>query len=133
MEAKGTFNVKISPAEGTAFETEAGIGRMTIDKTWHGDLEGHSQGVMLTTVTEITGAMAYVALEKFKGKLSEKAGTFDFSHNATMLKSNPASGFLNIYVIAGSGTGDFDGLSGELTIDKDATGAHSYVFAHTFA
>lgn len=131
MEAKGTFEVKISPAEGTAFETETGIGRMTIDKNWNGDLQGHSRGVMLTTATESTGAMAYVALEKFTGKLGGKSGSFDFSHNASMLKGNAAAGVLQIYVIPGSGTGELAGLSGELKIDRDASGAHSYLFDYS--
>jgi hypothetical protein len=127
MQAKGTFEVKISPAEGTALEKEAGVSRMTIDKTWSGDLTGASKGSMLTSAIESTGALAYVALEKVDGKLGGKAGSFYFSHTATMKKSDAASGVLKIVVIAGSGTGELAGLSGELTINRDK-GAHSYTF-----
>lgn len=128
MQAKGTFEVKISPAEGTDLEKEAGVGRMTIDKTWSGDLTGASQGSMLTSATESTGAMAYVALEKVYGKLGGKAGSFYFSHTATMRKGDAASGLLKIAVVAGSPTGELAGLSGELTINIDAKGAHAYLF-----
>lgn len=128
MQAKGTFEVKITPAEGTALETAAGVGRMTIDKTWSGNLAGTSKGSMLTSVTESTGAMAYVALEKVDGKLNGKSGSFCFSHTATMKKGDAASGVLKIVVVAGSGTGELTGLSGELTINIDAKGGHAYVF-----
>lgn len=128
MQAKGTFEVKITPADGTALETAAGIGRMTIDKTWSGDLAGASKGSMLTSATESTGAMAYVALEKVAGKLNGKSGSFYFSHNATMKKGDAASGVLKIAVVAGSGTGGLTGLSGELTINIDPKGGHAYVF-----
>ena len=43
-EAKGRFDVELKPAEGPA----AGLGRMSIRKTFHGDLEGTSVGEMLT-------------------------------------------------------------------------------------
>jgi hypothetical protein len=128
MQAKGTFVVKISPTDGTTLEKEAGVGRMTIDKTWSGDLTGVSKGAMLTSATESTGAMAYVALEKVEGKLGGKAGSFYFSHLATMKKGDAASGVLKIAVVAGSGTGELTGLSGELTIIIDAKGGHAYVF-----
>ena len=128
MQAKGTFEVKITPAEGTTLEKEAGIGRMTIDKTWSGDLAGTSKGSMLTSATESTGAMAYVALEKVDATLNGKTGSFYFSHNATMKKGDAASGALNIYVVAASGTGGLAGISGELTINIDAKGGHAYVF-----
>lgn len=128
MKAKGTFEVKITPAEGTALEKEAGIGRMTIDKTWSGDLAGTSKGSMLTSATESTGAMAYVALEKVDAKLKGKSGSFYFSHTATMKKGDAASGVLKITVVAGSGTGELAGLSGELSIIIDAKGGHAYEF-----
>jgi len=128
MQANGTFEVKIAPAEGTTLEKEAGIGRMTIDKTWSGDLSGTSKGSMLTSATESTGAMAYVALEKVDAKLNGKSGSFYFSHNATMKKGDAASGVLKIIVVAGSGTGELTGISGELAINIDAKGGHAYVF-----
>jgi len=126
MQAKGTFEVKISPVEGSDLEIEAGIGRMTIEKAWNGDLSGTSKGSMLTSATESTGVMAYVALEKVEGTLGGKAGNFYFSHSATMKKGDAFSGVLKITVVAGSGTGELAGLSGGLKIDIDAQGVHAY-------
>lgn len=128
MQAKGTFEVKVVPTDGTPLEKDAGIGRYIIDKAWSGDLAGKSEGSMLTSMTEITGAMAYVALEKVEGKLAGKSGSFYFSHTATMKKGDAASGVLKIVVVPGSGTGELTGLNGELNISIDAKGHHSYVF-----
>ncbi len=128
MQAKGTFEVKVTPADGTLLEKDAGIGRYTIDKTWSGDLTGASKSSMLTSMTESTGTMAYVALEKVEGKLAGKTGSFYFSHTVTMKKGEAASGVLKIVVVPGSGTGELAGLSGELNIIIDAKGGHSYVF-----
>jgi hypothetical protein len=76
MHATGTFVVKIAPTEASALGQEAGLGRMTIDKAFSGDLEGTSKGEMLTGSTEATGAMAYVAMERVTGKLKGRSGSF---------------------------------------------------------
>jgi hypothetical protein len=125
MHARGTFVVKINPAEAAALSQEAGIGRMTIDKTFSGDLEGTSKGEMLSPGTESTGAMAYVAMERVTGKLNARSGSFLLMHNASMLKSDPASGVMQVTVVPHSGTDGLVGLSGKLTITIDA-GKHSY-------
>ena len=128
MQAKGTFVVKVAPADGTPLEKDAGVTRYTLDKDWSGDLEGSSKGAMLASFTESTGAMAYVAMEKVDGKLGGKTGSFYFSHTATMKKGDASSGVMKIVVVAGSGTGELAGVSGELTIHIDDKGGHSYVF-----
>jgi hypothetical protein len=125
MHARGTFAVKINPAEASALSQEAGMGRMTIDKTFSGDLEGTSKGEMLTGATESTGAMAYVAMERVTGKLNGRSGSFLLMHNASMLKSDPANGVMQINVVPQSGTDELAGLSGKLIIAIDA-GKHSY-------
>lgn len=80
------------------------------------------------SATKSTGAMAYMALEKFDGKLRGKDGSFYFSHTATMIKGDAGSSVLNIVVVAGSGTGEFVGLSGKLRINIDAHRVYSYQF-----
>jgi hypothetical protein len=125
MHAKGTFVVKISPTDVSALGQEAGIGRMTIDKTFSGDIEGTSKGEMLTGGADSTGAMAYVALERVTGKLNGRSGSFLLMHNASMLKSDPASGMLQVTVVPQSGTDELSGLSGKLTITIEG-GKHSF-------
>ncbi|MGO8934280.1 MAG: DUF3224 domain-containing protein [Terracidiphilus sp.] len=130
MEAKGTFEVRITQAEATAFEKGIGVKRYEIDKTWVGDFAGTSKGEMLSSFTESTGSMAYVAMEQMAGKLGGKSGSFYLAHRATMTKGDAASGEMNVVVVKGSGTGELAGLSGELTIIIDAAGKHSYVFEY---
>jgi hypothetical protein len=130
MEAKGTFEVKVAPAEPTAFEKAMGLGRYEVVKDWSGDFAGTSRGEMLTTFTESTGAMAYTAMEQVTGRLGGKSGTFYLAHRATMTKGETSSGEINIVIVKGSGTGELAGISGGLTIVIDASGRHSYVLEY---
>ncbi len=129
MHATGTFVVKITPAETSAIGQQAGIGRMTIDKTFSGALEGTSKGEMLTGGAESTGAMAYVALERVTGKVNGRSGNFVLMHNATMLKSDPGSGVMQITVVPQSGTGELAGLTGKMLITIEG-GKHSFDFEY---
>ena len=128
MQAKGTFEVKVTPVEVSPGGKDAGLGRYTLAKTFHGDLEGTAKGEMLTSLTESTGAMAYVAMDHVMGTLGSRTGSFYLAHTATMKKGDAASGVMKIVVVKDSGTGDLAGLSGELTIIIDAKGGHSYLF-----
>lgn len=62
--ASGPFEVKLTPQEGA----DAPVGRMTIDKQFHGDLEATSKGQMLMTGSA-AGSGGYVAMEKVTGTL----------------------------------------------------------------
>jgi hypothetical protein len=126
--AAGTFDVKVAPVDVSDIGKQAGVGRMTIDKVWSGDLSGASKGEMLTSLTPSTGAMGYVALELVTAKLDGRSGSFYFIHNATMNRNDPKSGVMQITVLVGSGTGELSGLRGTLTIIIDAAGKHSYTF-----
>src|ERR1044071_7518417 len=63
--ATGTFEVKLVPQDDKSWDKS--LGRMTIDKQWHGDLEGSSVGQMLTGGDASSGSAGYVAIEKFTG------------------------------------------------------------------
>jgi hypothetical protein len=129
MHAIGTFKVTMGKAEASDIGKSAGIGRMTIDKVWSGTIEGTSKGEMLAS-SEANGAMAYVALEKMTVKINGRSGTFVFTHGATMLANDPATGVLEVKVVPASGTGELQGIEGTLSITIDKNG-HSYDFAYT--
>jgi len=76
MKATGIFDVKVTPAETTTFEKAFNVGRYEIEKEWSGDFSGTSKGEMLTTFTESSGSMAYVAMEQVTGKLNGRSGRF---------------------------------------------------------
>jgi hypothetical protein len=125
--ATGPFDVKITPLD-PAFKTEDNsLGRMSIDKQLHGDLEATSKGEMLTAGTAVKGSAGYVAMERVSGSLKGRTGTFILQHTATMNRGTPQ---LNITVVPDSGTGQLTGLTGTMTI-QIVDGKHSYDFAYT--
>jgi hypothetical protein len=123
--ASGTFDVKLTPqAVGAG---DAGLGRMSIDKQFHGDLEGTSKGFMLSSAaTIVKGSGGYVALERVTGTLKGRTGSFVLQHSGTMTRGTPQ---LSVTVVPDSGAGQLEGITGTLTI-KIADGKHSYDFEY---
>ena len=128
MHATGTFEVKVKPAEASEIGKEAGLGRYTIDKVWSGAIQGTSKGEMTTSA--VGKLMLYVALETMTVAVDGHTGTFVLWHRATMVPEAPASAFMEVTVVPGSGTGDLRGIEGKLAITIDASG-HSYDFDYT--
>src|SRR5712671_1062948 len=63
--AKGTFEVKLTPQKADNDVAQAAnFGRYSIDKQFHGDLEGTSKGEMIGAQTETKGSAGYVAMER---------------------------------------------------------------------
>jgi len=122
----GSFEVKLNilPVYNTA--EDAKLARMSIDKQFHGALDGVSKGEMLSAGTDVKGSAGYVAIERVTGTLNGRSGSFVFQHNATMTRGAP---YLNIVVVPDSGTGALTGLSGTLRI-LIADGKHSYEFEY---
>ena len=125
--AGGTFDVKITPQKAEEGVGDPTIGRMSIDKVFHGDLEGTSLGQMLAAMTDVKDSAGYVAIERVKGVLKGRGGTFALQHSGTMDRGVPG---LIITVVPDSGTGQLVGLRGTMTIDiRD--GKHFYGFDYT--
>lgn len=123
--ASGPFEVKIAPLDPAFKFTENPIGRFSLDKQFHGDLEASSQGEMLSAGSPKTSG-GYVAIERVSGTLSGRSGTFVLQHNATMTNGVPQ---MNITVVPGTGTGQLAGLTGTMAIIIKE-GKHSYDFAY---
>jgi hypothetical protein len=122
MHATGSFDVKLTPQAATPGFEAAQLGRMTIDKQFHGDLEASSLGEMLSVRTDVQGSAGYVALERVTGTLHGRKGSFVFQHSGTMNRGAPT---LVLTVVPDSGTGELSGLSGSMAIVIDH-GKHSY-------
>ena len=125
--ATGTFDVKLTPQPADDKSDDATLGRMTIEKQIHGDLEATSKGQMLTAGTPVKGSAGYVAIERISGTLHGRTGTFILQHTGTM---NRGALQLSITVVPASGTGQLTGLTGKMDI-QIAGGKHSYDFAYT--
>ena len=127
-QANGTFEVKLTPQPPEA-ENPA-LGRMTIDKQFHGELEAVSQGQMLSALTSTKGSAGYVAMEVVDGTLGGHKGTFVLQHSGTMDRGRSQ---LSVTVVPDSGTDELRGLSGSLKIRIEPGGKHFYDFDYQIA
>lgn len=121
--ASGPFDVKLTPQPAEP-DIDGGLGRMALDKTFHGDLEATSKGTMLSAMTDVKGSAGYVALERVSGTLHGRRGSFVLQHSGTMDRGTPT---LSVSVVPDSGTDELVGLSGTMAI-VIARGAHNYGF-----
>ena len=125
--ATGAFDVKVEPQGDPDKADGSTLARYSLDKQYHGDLEGTSKGTMLTAGTEVKGSAGYVALERVTGTLRGRSGSFVLQHSATMTRGEPQ---LSITVVPDSGSGQLVGIAGKMTIII-AAGKHSYEFEYT--
>lgn len=125
--ATGTFDVKLLPLALNESGHDGTRGRMTINKQFHGDLEGTSIGEMLTAMTSVKGSAGYVAIERVTGSLHGRKGSFVLQHSGTMTRGEPS---LSVTVVPDSGTEEFAGISGKLAIII-SEGKHSYEFEYS--
>ena len=126
--ASGTFEVKMTP-QTPGDKGAAAVGRFSLEKQFHGDLEGASKGEMLAISTPVPGSAGYVAMEQVTGTLNGGTGTFALQHAGTMTRGAPE---LSVTVVPDSGTGELAGLSGRLDI-KITAGKHFYEFEYSLA
>ena len=103
------------------------LGRTTVRKRFHGDLEATSQGTMLTASTSAEGSAGYVAIERVRGALGGKVGSFVLQHHGLMTRGAPR---LTVEVVPDSGSGKLSGLSGRMTI-RIEKGIHYYDFVYS--
>jgi len=125
----GPFEAKLNPESPEDKVGDPTVGRMSIDKQFHGDLEATSKGQMLTAMTDVKGSAGYVAMERVTGTLRGRSGSFALQHSGTMTRGVPQ---LSVTVVPDSGTGQLAGIAGKMEI-KIAEGKHSYDFEYTIA
>ena len=109
-------------------ENGINLGRMSIDKEFHGELDATSKGEMLSAMTSVEGSAGYVAIEQVIGSLSGKKGSFVLQHFGSMDKGKDS---LILEVVPDSGSDELSGLVGKMEI-KIEEGQHFYVFEYNF-
>lgn len=124
----GPFDVVVKPRTDDPSVGDAAIGRMSLDKQFHGELEAVSKGQMLGVRTAVKGSAGYVAMERVVGTLAGRAGSFVLQHSSTMTRGEPRQ---SITVVPDSGTEGLVGLAGSMSIEI-AEGKHSYQFEYWF-
>ncbi len=121
--AKGTFDVNILPIEPYNTDASSKLGRMSLDKQYHGDLAGSSKGEMLSAMGEVQGSGAAVAVERVTGTLAGRTGSFSLYHIGVMVGGTPQ--YWRVNIAPDSGTDSLQGIKGELKIIIEGK-AHSY-------
>lgn len=123
LHAAGAFDVSLK----TVSAADEALMRMSIDKQFHGDLEGESVGQMMAGGNEANGARVYVALETVTGTLKGRKGSFILAHRGTMSANGQN---LSVIIVPESGTEQLSGIAGSLDIDiRD--GKHFYTMDYT--
>ncbi|MEJ5152000.1 DUF3224 domain-containing protein [Comamonas sp. MYb396] len=124
--ATGRFDIKLQP-EGLSPVAEAtGLGRLSLDKQFSGDLQAASQGEMLSFRSTTAGSAGYVAMERVQGSLHGRSGSFVLQHSASMAQGASTQ---SISVVPDSATDALQGLRGNMQITID-NGQHSYRFVY---
>lgn len=104
----GTFDVTLTPLD---IDGSPLMGRMQIDKHFHGPLTATSLGQMLRAATAVKGSAASVAIERVVGTLDGRTGSFVLHHTGVM---NRGGGSLSTAVVPDSGTDALVGLAGTM-------------------
>ena len=125
--ATGAFDVKLLPLTLSEQSADPKLGRMSIEKQYHGELEATAKGEMLTAQSEVKDSGVYVAVERVTGILNGKKGSFAMHHTGVMNRSKPE---LKITVVPDSGTDDLKGLTGTMSI-RIESGKHFYDFEYS--
>jgi hypothetical protein len=130
--AHGSFDVKITPQPpDNDVSKAANLGRMTIDKQFHGDLEGTSKGEMLSAMSaDVKNSGVYVAIERVTGTVAGRQGSFVLHHTGIMDRGQQ---HLTITVAPDSGTDGLKGITGTMNITITPEGKHFYDFDYQVA
>lgn len=95
-------------------------------KTFEGGIVGTSEGRLLQAFAG-DGSAAYVGIERVRGALDGRAGTFVLRHSAV---GSASGGSMRVDVVPGSATGELVGLTGEFAIARSPDGEHTYTFVY---
>lgn len=125
--ASGTFDVTLEARPPYDSRPGAILGQVTIEKTFMGDLTGTGSAQMLSAVTQTKGSAGYVAIERVVGALHGRSGSFVLQHSGTMRRGQAK---LALSVVPDSGTGQLEGLTGEMSIEI-VDGKHLYTLDYS--
>lgn len=123
--ATGPFDIQLAPQPLSGIAEATGLGRLSLDKRFEGDLQATSQGEMLSFRSSVQGSAGYVAMETVRGTLQGRSGSFVLQHSSSMERGTPTQ---SITVVPDSGTEGLAGIAGRMVIAIASGGAHSYQF-----
>lgn len=95
--------------------------RVVLAKQFKGELIGASSGEgLFCGMSDPSAGAGYVVSERVVGSMGERDGSFVIQHGGLMGPNHAPSTFGTI--VPGSGTGDFAGISGTVSIAQSADG-----------
>lgn len=110
------------------------LARVTVRKTFRGDLEGESTAELLMCQADPVDFLAgagYVASEQVSGQLGGRSGSFVMQHGGVSGGDTPPRTFGHI--VPGSGAGDLVGLYGSVEISRTEAGKHTLTLDYDFS
>lgn len=122
----GEFEVTMTPQTLSDTAAQSGLGRLSLNKRYHGALDASAQGEMLSVRAAVAGSAGYVALERVEGSLDGRHGSFYLQHSGIMTRGTPT---LSVTVVPDTGTQQLQGLTGSLAIRIEG-GKHYYEFTY---
>lgn len=122
----GEFEVTMTPQTLSDTAAQSGLGRLSLNKRYHGALDASAQGEMLSVRAAVAGSAGYVALERVEGSLDGRHGSFYLQHSGIMTRGTPT---LSVTVVPDTGTQQLQGLTGSLAIRIEG-GKHYYDFTY---
>jgi hypothetical protein len=105
------------------------LGRIHIERSFQGDLEGEGTAELLTATAE-SGTAVYLALDRIRGRLDGREGSFVLHHRG-VLSAGRAE--IDGAIVPGSGTGELKGITGQGAITVDRDGTHRLTLEYEFA
>jgi hypothetical protein len=114
QQVKGEFDVNRSIEPACDMGDGVTVGHYRFEKRFHGELDASSVVHMLAVGTDVPGSAAYVAVERLRGALQGRSGSFFLQHNGIM---NRGAATLSLSIVPDSGTGELTGISGRMAID----------------
>lgn len=118
--AAGTFDITMMPGPA---ELGGAVGRMELAKSFHGDLEGTGEGLLLSCGDSQNGEAGCVAIETVEGRLGGREGSFSLQQLASM---HAGAQVLHYEVVPGSGRGALEGIVGTFHLTVETDGTHRY-------
>jgi hypothetical protein len=105
------------------------LGRIHIERSFQGDLEGKGTAELLTATAE-NGRAVYLALDRISGRLDGREGSFVLHHRG-VLSADGAE--IDGAIVPGSSTGELEWITGQGAITVDEDGTHRLTLEYELA
>jgi Protein of unknown function (DUF3224) len=122
MSERATASFDITTWDEQPYDERDGVklSRTRVVKAFRGEIEGESTAELLMALAG-EDAAAYVGVERVTGRVNGRQGSFVYLHTATAAGGSQSASWA---VLAGSGSGELAGISGQIRIDNLPDGGH---------